>query len=229
MDQLNLLQTSEEKAYESIKPSLVEVLEDNGLDESYLTFEVRKNYHSVLFKGSSVIVRFASKPSASLSVSTPTLSASKGFSSMADERGAAYTKIPLATWEDIQKHTFMLQEILQLIIDRIPKEFDCCSRYKECSDAMRCIHPDKDFALLCGYRKILRSGRIFYGKNRNIDYTKEPPRAGRLLSNHAIEQMYYAEGGAAHESPSSEETAVGQLVHPAAPGRREHPRHCRNC
>ena len=169
MDQLNLLQTSEEKAYESIKPSLVEVLEDNGLDESYLTFEVRKNYHSVLFKGSSVIVRFASKPSASLSVSTPTLSASKGFSSMADERGAAYTKIPLATWEDIQKHTFMLQEILQLIIDRIPKEFDCCSRYKECSDAMRCIHPDKDCALLCGYRKILRSGRIFYGKNRNID------------------------------------------------------------
>ena len=44
MDQLNLLQTSEEKAYESIKPSLVEVLEDNGLDESYLTFEVRKNF-----------------------------------------------------------------------------------------------------------------------------------------------------------------------------------------
>ena len=53
-------------------------------------------------------------------------------------------------------------------VDRYPKEWDCCSRYMECSDAKMCTHPDKTFALACGYRKILNSGRIFYGENRNI-------------------------------------------------------------
>lgn len=169
MDQLNLLMTPEENAYEKVKPFLIETLLENGLDDSYLTFEERKSYHSVLFKNTSLIVRFAGRPSASLSIPTSLLTASSGFSSMADEKKAAYTKIPLATLEDVQKHIFMLQDVLQAMIDRIPKDFDCCSRYMECSDAMRCIHPDKDFALLCGYRKVLRSGRVFYGKNRNIN------------------------------------------------------------
>lgn len=53
-------------------------------------------------------------------------------------------------------------------VDRYPKEWDCCSRYMECSDAKTCIHPDKRFALGCGYRKILNTGKIFYGKNRNV-------------------------------------------------------------
>ena len=53
-------------------------------------------------------------------------------------------------------------------VDRYPKEWDCCSRYMECSDARACVHPDKGFALGCGYRKILNTGRIFYGKNRNV-------------------------------------------------------------
>ena len=54
-------------------------------------------------------------------------------------------------------------------VNRQPTEWDCCSRYMECSDAKVCVHPDKRFAFQCGYRKILSSGRIFYGKNRNID------------------------------------------------------------
>ena len=47
--------------------------------------------------------------------------------------------------------------------------FGCCSRYEKCSDAKKCIHPDPVFALGCAYRNNLDSGRIFYGKNRNID------------------------------------------------------------
>lgn len=47
--------------------------------------------------------------------------------------------------------------------------FGCCSRYNECSDARRCIHPNKLFGKACMYRKNLDAGRIFYGKNRNID------------------------------------------------------------
>jgi len=54
-------------------------------------------------------------------------------------------------------------------VNRYPKEWDCCSRYMDCSNAKTCTHPDKGFALGCGYRRILSSGRVFYGKNRNID------------------------------------------------------------
>lgn len=71
--------------------------------------------------------------------------------------------------ESVSTHTAELVAVLKDAIDRLPKEWDCCSRYMDCSDAKHCIHPDKSFALGCGYRKILNSGTIYYGKNRNID------------------------------------------------------------
>ena len=46
--------------------------------------------------------------------------------------------------------------------------FGCCSSYMECSDKKRCIK-DNDFSRNCYYRKNLEMGKIFYGKNRNID------------------------------------------------------------
>jgi len=57
---------------------------------------------------------------------------------------------------------------MECVIDAIPKQFDCCSRYEECSNAKRCIHPNPETALICGYRKIMKKGRIYYGKNKNI-------------------------------------------------------------
>jgi hypothetical protein len=63
----------------------------------------------------------------------------------------------------------LLEKATILAIELVPKEFDCCSRFKECSDAKVCTHPDPSFSMLCGYRKIIKSGRFFYGVNRNID------------------------------------------------------------
>lgn len=71
-------------------------------------------------------------------------------------------KLPLADCSD------SLCRALQDAINRLPKGWDCCSRYMECSDAKRCVHPDPTFALSCGYRKILASGKIYYGTNRNV-------------------------------------------------------------
>lgn len=62
-----------------------------------------------------------------------------------------------------------LRKAAQAAIEQIPKDFSCCSHYAECSDAKRCIHPDKNFALGCFYRKQMVRGKIFYGENRNID------------------------------------------------------------
>ncbi len=63
----------------------------------------------------------------------------------------------------------LMENAALLSIELVPKEFDCCSRFEACSDAKVCVHPDPAFSMLCGYRKILKSGRVFYGKNRNID------------------------------------------------------------
>jgi len=54
--------------------------------------------------------------------------------------------------------------------DESVESFGCCSRYNECSDEMKCIHPDIKFAKGCYYKIHLENERIFYGKNRNIDH-----------------------------------------------------------
>lgn len=41
-------------------------------------------------------------------------------------------------------------------------KFGCCSRYKKCSDAKRCVHRDLFYAKGCQYKKNLDSGKIFY-------------------------------------------------------------------
>lgn len=45
--------------------------------------------------------------------------------------------------------------------------FGCCSSYRACSDAGKCVIADRDYSIKCLYRKNLEAGRIFYGKNAN--------------------------------------------------------------
>ncbi len=48
-----------------------------------------------------------------------------------------------------------------------PDAFGCCSSYRACSDAGKCVIADRDYSVNCLYRKNLEAGRIFYGKNAN--------------------------------------------------------------
>lgn len=60
--------------------------------------------------------------------------------------------------------------ISQIFVDTLCfPSFGCCSKYLECSDAKKCIHDDKLYSTSCMYRKNLESGKIFYGKNQNIN------------------------------------------------------------
>lgn len=47
--------------------------------------------------------------------------------------------------------------------------FDCCNKFMECSDALKCVHDNKLYSTVCTYRHRLENGIIFYGKNRNVD------------------------------------------------------------
>lgn len=44
-------------------------------------------------------------------------------------------------------------------------QFSCCGKYKECSDAGKCLHKNLMYARGCYYRKNLEADRVFYGKN----------------------------------------------------------------
>lgn len=80
-----------------------------------------------------------------------------------------YIRIFVDPDRPLEDYTDLLIAVVVACVNRYPTGWDCCSRYMECSNAKACTHPDKVFALECGYRKVLNSGRIFYGENRNID------------------------------------------------------------
>ena len=47
--------------------------------------------------------------------------------------------------------------------------FGCCNDFIRCSDALKCLKAKDPDYIGCQYRKNLEAGRIFYGKNRNVD------------------------------------------------------------
>lgn len=88
---------------------------------------------------------------------------------MKSESEMKYIRISINLDHPVDMYTDFLVKISGETVNRFPKEWDCCSRYIQCSDAKACVHPDRREAIRCGYRKILHSGKIFYGKNRNVD------------------------------------------------------------
>lgn len=48
----------------------------------------------------------------------------------------------------------------------------CCARYRECSDAMKCICPNPEVSSKCSYRSKLEMNQIYYGKNAS-DFSAE--------------------------------------------------------
>lgn len=98
---------------------------------------------------------------------------SDAYADKLKDLGIKYTSIPSDPSPRVNIDDFLFSCILetdkakvffQEILDSSFKSerFDCCSRYKECSAAGKCVHPDKIYATSCGYRKNLLKGKIFY-------------------------------------------------------------------
>lgn len=162
----------ERDAYKWILPVLQTTVANIGADPKQIKFKSGKNYSSV-FYGSALCFRLRLRSGAryiEFPQSTMECVANSFPENMLQRQGkdGSFWRLDL---EDNQTENYLnlLCQAILSTINRLPKEWDCCSRYMECSDAKKCVHPDKSFALGCGYRKILASGRIFYGENRNID------------------------------------------------------------
>lgn len=163
---------SEEWIYQQLYNSLSAVILGNNLDLQKLKFDRRDKYSSVWYDTQmafricwqgklhhfSVADTYISKANPEILQYVTRSGHVTGFTNF------EFTP----TIEGIAFFADFLSSVLDQAINSITKEFDCCSRYEECSNARKCINPNPDMALGCGYRKIMKQGRIFYGKNRNI-------------------------------------------------------------
>ena len=164
----------ERHAFQLIEPALKEILEKENLLSQSILFRVGKQtslYSSVyLFNESSILCRICFRGKQHyLSISSSyedLIPAETSYKIANSDRN--YCRIPLKSVNDIELHKELLCEILTIQLDTFPSEFACCSRYEICSDAGKCIHPDSDRAIRCFYRKNLKKGKIFYGKNKTI-------------------------------------------------------------
>lgn len=156
-------------AYHDILPELQAAAAEIGADAAAIKINHGKTYSSVWY-GSVLAFRLKLRKDARY-VEVPMESKDTvqelGSLSGQKEVSGGFWRVKLGP-EPVREHADILARVLQNAVDRMPKDWDCCSRYMECSNAKRCIHPDPSFALACGYRKILASGKIYYGENRNV-------------------------------------------------------------
>lgn len=61
---------------------------------------------------------------------------------------------------DLQAFSGLVAKRLESLFPASP--FGCCGRYKECSEAGRCIHSNAFYAPACNYKAHLEAGRNFY-------------------------------------------------------------------
>jgi len=82
---------------------------------------------------------------------------------------AEWARVPIESFSDVLEYACTLSSIFSAEVKELAGEaFGCCARYTDCSNALRCLHPNNLRSLACQYRKNLEGGRIFYGVNRNI-------------------------------------------------------------
>lgn len=164
---------SEEFVFELLRPILVETVEFNNANPEKLILKVGKSYSSVWI-GTQMAFRICCRNSKRyFSVSTQCFDAAPAdikatalkFKEYADFQNLHFTP----TIDGVMFFAQYLSSVMDTAIDSITKEYSCCSRAEECSLSGKCISPFPDIAMLCGYRKVMKSGRIFFGPNRNID------------------------------------------------------------
>ena len=159
----------EQEVYEAVEPALQDAAAAMGGDPDKILFKPLANYSSVYFD-SILALRIRIRGNAHF-VEVPLSSRGtvSGLAPLEQQKSVGdFWRVSVSAAEMVQ-HKAICGAVVQDAINRMPTEWDCCSRYLECSDAKKCVHPDPSMALVCGYRKILSSGRIYYGANRNIE------------------------------------------------------------
>lgn len=160
----------EKQVYEQILPSFLSVLEADRLTIGLLTVKPQAEFTSLLCCNEMFCRLCFRKKNAYISVRKLDLEKlPPSLECMRPRKNDEYTRVKMPDTASILLMTPILADKVSSILKSVHKEFDCCSRFEACSDAKQCVHPDWDHSILCGYKRILKEGRIFFGQNRNID------------------------------------------------------------
>lgn len=164
------LHEKELAAYNSIFSRLKDAAEEIGASSTDVNIKHNKDYSSIRYDSMLAFRLKLRKNTRYIEVPLDSKSAVQKIAPLDRQKevSGGFWRVKLGN-EPVSEHADALAAVLQDAINQLPKEWDCCSRYMECSNAKRCVHPDPALALKCGYRKILASGKIYYGENRNAE------------------------------------------------------------
>lgn len=166
----------EEKIYSLLYPVIADVLHEAAVPENKLEITKQKTYYSITLCGKQLVLRIKISKRLGSMITFRQLNGSnsslfKGLkeNTTKQDKKLGFIRIVLPDGQVTDQISEIVKEIIEDSVEKLTKQYDCCSRYEACSNAGKCIHPDADFALGCGYRQVLRKGIIYYGKNRNVD------------------------------------------------------------
>lgn len=161
----------EYKAFQAILPDLQKIIDKNYAPEDGLKFQKNANCSSVYFYKTMLFRICIRKKQSFFSFVTkkPELFSDMSLYQIKSEKNNNIYRCKISKPEDITQYSKQLCLILDKAIDNQPKEVDICDLYQECSTAKKCVHPKREFSMTCGYKRVLKSGKIFYGVNRNVD------------------------------------------------------------
>lgn len=179
-EQLNLFETTptEEWVYDILSPYLRETLIRGNAGGDCLAMKHLTNFSSVAYLKSNAYDRNAPKKwqlafriccrdgAAYFGVSNAYLTNvpdSLQKKTSPSKAGDGFTNFAFTPTDNgVLEYAQFLAGVLEEVIYSFQNEFDCCSRFRQCSAEKRCCHPDPGMATSCGYRKNLRAGRIFF-------------------------------------------------------------------
>jgi hypothetical protein len=147
-----------------------EIKANNNYYDGCIEIKTNKNFSTLWLSGIAVF-RFNTKKNEDL------IEISNQYIGLLRLAGNTEIIKDIANWSTVAQDSKTNEQILMNIskifnkcyTDSAVDIFGCCSRYLECSNKKLCVHPDKINARGCMYKANLDRGRIFYGKNRNID------------------------------------------------------------
>ena len=157
--------------------NIIRNISDEKIDQSErekISFNVNKNNSTSFVAFKNILLKITVQKTRQFieirkldSISLEKLS--KAFEEVKYKENDLYIKIYINNIDEINKLEDEIKEIYQYLYLNEPMDtFGCCSRYEECSGALKCVQPDKKLAKGCQYKTNLESGKVFYGKNQNI-------------------------------------------------------------
>jgi len=154
----------------SIFNTISSIYEENDKILDSINLQTNKTYETIKIENTASIRIFVNSKSKYISIKSRYADFMDETRYKAIKSDKHWIRYDIETESDLEE----ISEILLKIYEDIRpsgRMFGCCSRFIECSDALQCTNPNRKHAKNCWYKIHLDTGRIFYGKNENVEGT----------------------------------------------------------